>query len=196
MESHKNLREQPEDVTAQTLLQISTQLASFTLNGNFLNSTIPPPRSFVPPLFSVHTNTLWTLSLITALITASIGILVKQWLYEATIGGTSHESARLRQYRLNRLLKWRVGTIVVVLPIMLQLASTLFLVGLLVLLWTLHSTVAAVTSTIVVALFVFFLVVILLPFSTPMRSASIYTVASCCGPGSSRPPSRPRSSHL
>ena len=112
---------------------------------------------------AIWLNTLWFSSLVFSLASALLALFVKQWIYEATVGGTSRESARLRQYRLNGLLKWRVGTIVVILPIMLQLASILFLVGLLILLWTLDATVAAITSSIVVSLFAFFLLVTILP---------------------------------
>ncbi|KAK7689232.1 hypothetical protein QCA50_007923 [Cerrena zonata] len=84
IESYKTLQQQPENTTNQILLQISAQLASLTLSGNFINSTIPsfasPP--FAPARFSVLINTLWLLSLVFALITASLGILVKQWLHE------------------------------------------------------------------------------------------------------------------
>ncbi|TFK78262.1 hypothetical protein K466DRAFT_445407, partial [Polyporus arcularius HHB13444] len=115
------------------------------------------------PTSAVWLNTLWFSSLVFSLASASIALFVKQWLYEAIVQGTSRHSARLRQYRLNGLLKWRVGMIVTALPILLQFASVLFLVGLLVLLWTLHSTVAAITSTIVASLFSFFLIVTILP---------------------------------
>ena len=146
MESHKNLREQPEDVTAQALLQISAQLASFTLNGNFLNSTIPPTQSFVPPLFSVHTNTLWTLSLITALATASIGIQVKQWLCEFLTQETydPKEVVKVRLFRWVGITKWRVLEIATSLPLLLQLALALFFVGLALYLYEINTVVASV----------------------------------------------------
>ena len=57
--------------------------------------------------------------------------MVKQWLHELSIGvsgsGTSRESARVRQFRLNSLRRWRVGGIVIIIPILLQLALFLFL---------------------------------------------------------------------
>ena len=91
--------------------------------------------------------------------------MVKQWLYEASQGlsGASRETARLRQYRLNNLIKWKVGTIVHVPSVLLQVALFLFLAGLLILLWTIHEAVAAVITTLVGALFVFVVAVTILP---------------------------------
>ena len=65
-------------------MQISTQITSLAINGNFINSTIPDftSTSFQRPRYAVSINTLWFLSLVVALITASFGLLVKQWLQE------------------------------------------------------------------------------------------------------------------
>lgn len=110
-------------------------------------------------------NSLWFSSLICSLASASIALMVKQWLHELSIGvsGTSRESARIRQYRLNSLKRWHVGSIVIIIPVLLQLALFLFLVGLVILLWTLHGTVAAVATTLVWTLFVFVATTTLLP---------------------------------
>ena len=69
-------------MTVQILAQISAQLAGLTLNENFITSPIHPPPPFRRPRFTVPINTLWSLSLIIALIIASFDILVKQWFYE------------------------------------------------------------------------------------------------------------------
>ncbi|TFK86197.1 hypothetical protein K466DRAFT_453469, partial [Polyporus arcularius HHB13444] len=53
--------------------------------------------------------------------------------------------------------------IVVIPPLLLQLASFVFLAGLLVLLWTLHSTVATIVSLLVAFAFTFFILVTILP---------------------------------
>lgn len=98
------------------------------------------------------------------------------------LGCTSREVARLRQHRLNGLLKWRVGSIVVALPILLQAALVLFLGGMVILLWTLHGTVAAVSSSLVGGLFTFLVTVTILPvmrwdcsYRSPQASAT-YTI--------------------
>ncbi|EJF56145.1 hypothetical protein DICSQDRAFT_18144, partial [Dichomitus squalens LYAD-421 SS1] len=110
------------NVQSYLLLQPSTP---FSVNppGALVNST-HPVTPFAPiPMAPVETwavwlNSLWFSALICSLASASIGILVKQWLheYEAGISGTSVEIARLRQYRLNHLAKWRVAEIIAILP--------------------------------------------------------------------------------
>ncbi|KAI0718785.1 hypothetical protein C8T65DRAFT_638113 [Cerioporus squamosus] len=188
VESYHLLQPDPSDPTLVVLRQISAQLNGYTLTPPFLNTTHTTrpadltPGPFQPPASAVWLNTLWFASLVFSFASALLALFVKQWIYEAMVGGTSRESARLRQYRLNGLLKWRVGTIVVVLPILLQLASVLFLAGLLVLLWTLHSTVAAITSLLVAIFFTFFLSVTIIPVfksDCPYRSpasSAIYAV--------------------
>ncbi len=177
------------DPTLAVLREISAQISSFTVAPPFVNATrtfdslnVSQP-SFHAPASAVWLNTLWFASLVCSLSSTSIALFVKQWLHEATVQGTSRKSGRLRQYRLHGLLKWHVGTIVVVLPILLQLAAVLFLTGLLILLWTIHSTVAAITSSLVAMLFTSFLVVTVLPVwksNCPFRSPTsfaIYTIS-------------------
>ncbi|KAI1797257.1 hypothetical protein LXA43DRAFT_404059 [Ganoderma leucocontextum] len=154
-----------------TLQQISAQLNSFSVSSTFINSTQPGQPSdeteapFRAPPSAVWINTLWFASLVCSLASASIALIVKQWLYEVSSGlsGTSRETARVRQYRLNSLMKWHVGAIVLIPSVLLQVALVLFLAGLLILLWTLHGTVAAVTTALVAALFIFFITVTILP---------------------------------
>ncbi|RDX45081.1 hypothetical protein OH76DRAFT_1486547 [Lentinus brumalis] len=169
VESYHLLQPDSSDPTVAVLKQISAQLNGYTMAPPFLNAThttgpdLLASTPYQAPVSAVWLNTLWFSSLVFSFAAALLALFVKQWIYEAMVGGSSRESARLRQYRLNGLLKWRVGTVVVVLPILLQLASVLFLAGLLVLLWTLHNTVAAVTSLLVAFFFTFFLGFTLLP---------------------------------
>lgn len=110
-------------------------------------------------------NTLWIASLILSLSAALIAIMVKQWLskYRSGLSGTSQDIARLRQYRLNNLAKWRVSSIVGALPVVLQVSLVLFFLGLLVLLRDLHPTVAKVATGLVAITFIFMGGTILLP---------------------------------
>ncbi|KAI0735554.1 hypothetical protein C8Q76DRAFT_829238, partial [Earliella scabrosa] len=172
VESYQLLRPDPMDPMLASLQQISAQLASFPATPAFLNSThlVQPLSGLKQAQFSVTPsaawiNTLWFCSLVCSLGSASIALVVKQWLHDALEGlsGTSRDSARLRQYRLNSIRKWRVGKIVASLPILLQLALALFFAGLVILLWSLHSVVAAITSALVGLLFTFFAIVTTLP---------------------------------
>ena len=185
VESYQLLQPGPSDATVAVLEEISARLNSFTVSPPFVNSTHAriPHTPFQAPPSAVWINALWFSSLICSLASASITLIVKQWLHETVVGlsGTSREIARLRQHRLHGLIKWRVGTIIVALPTLLQLALVLFLVGMLILLWTLHSAVAVLTSILVAVLFTFFVVVTILPtvkwdccYRSPQASA-VYT---------------------
>ncbi len=156
------------------LAHISEQLTSFSVNQAFVNSTrhafIPPDgSSFAPPRYAIWINALWFPSLICTLSASSIAVTVKQWLYQYKQGlsGTSREISRLRQYRYENLLNWRVPEIIVVLPILLQIALSLFLGGLLILLWSLHPLVATIASALVGTLGFFHFVTTLLPTFRP-----------------------------
>ncbi|KAI0640224.1 hypothetical protein C8Q77DRAFT_1018419, partial [Trametes polyzona] len=124
VQSYQLLQPAPTDPTLAVLQRISTQLTSFSANGAFVNSTQPalapdevnPP--FSAPGSAVWINTLWFSSLVCSLASASVALMVKQWLHELSVGlsGTSRESARVRQYRVNSLRRWQVGGIVIVIP--------------------------------------------------------------------------------
>ncbi|KAI0769373.1 hypothetical protein BD413DRAFT_82826 [Trametes elegans] len=156
VESYSLLQPPAPDQTMAALEHISLQLSSFAFNAPFVNLTQSPfvasPDATPPvPRSAVWLNALWFSALILSLASASLSIMVKQWLnqFQSGLSGTSRQIARLRQYRLDNVVKWRVADIVTVIPFLLQLALGLFLAGLLVLLWTLHDAVAAVATVLV-----------------------------------------------
>ncbi|KAI9066797.1 hypothetical protein FKP32DRAFT_1565063 [Trametes sanguinea] len=170
VEAYTLLQSEPTDGTNALLLQISMQLTNISVG-----TTVPNPSqaftspvlgsSFRAPSSAVWINAVWFASLVCSLSSAFVGMAVKQWLHEAELGlfGTSREVARLRQYRYDSLVKWRVGTIVASLPLLLQIASALFFAGLLILLWTLHPGVAALASVLVGVLALFTVFTVLAP---------------------------------
>lgn len=183
------------DETVLALRQLSQQLNSFSINHPFVNSTKPATQTdattasapFLAPPPIVSINTLWFSSLVLSLASASLALLVKQWLYEITSGipSTSREGAQLRQHRLDSLNRWHLSTIIKILPIMLQLALILFLTGLVILLWSLQKTVAIVTSVLTAALFIFLIAVTILPifeWHCCYRSPQSYVVYTCLRP--------------
>ncbi|KAL1945567.1 hypothetical protein VTO73DRAFT_2418 [Trametes versicolor] len=179
VQSYLLLQPAAPDPSIAVLQQISSQLASFSIHPPFVNSTQPSSATRTnantpPPVprWAVWLNALWFSGLILSLSSASVGIMVKQWLneYSSGVSGISRPVARVRQYRLNNLRTWRVENIIGAIPILLQLALALFLTGMLVLLWTLHDTVAAIASTLVGLLATFTVVTSLLPLLNPKCS--------------------------
>ena len=171
VQSYQLLTPSPSpDPVILALERISAQLGSFAVTPPSINSTQPAfiyhdstPSS--APRYAIWLNTLWFSSLIFSLSSASIGIMVKQWLneYKSGLSGKSRQISRLRQLRLNSLHRWRVKEIVAILPVLLQIASALFFAGLLVLLWHLNDTVAFVSTILVGFLVMFSLCTIVLP---------------------------------
>ncbi|RDX49634.1 hypothetical protein OH76DRAFT_521685 [Lentinus brumalis] len=171
VELYKRLTPDPDpDPVLVALERISAQLSGFAVNAAFVNSTqnrfvLGDAKTPAAPVWVVVLNALWFSSLISSLAAASIAIMVKQWLteYQSGLSGTSRQTARLRQLRLNSLQRWRVKEIVSFLPVLLQIASGLFFAGLLILLWNLNRTVAIVGTFFVGILTVFSLSTIILP---------------------------------
>ncbi|CAL1702774.1 unnamed protein product [Somion occarium] len=137
VESYKTLQQDPADATLKVLEHISQQLNSFTINNttSLVNNAIPPFMllpSFNPSVSAICTNVAWFASLIISLVVASFGMLVKQWLREFLAGEYTSPQARLRIrcFRYPGLAQWRVFEIVAILPLLLQLALALFLIGL------------------------------------------------------------------
>ncbi|KAI0821735.1 hypothetical protein BC628DRAFT_794757 [Trametes gibbosa] len=172
VESYKMLQPGGRDSTGQTLERISLQLHSFSISYPFVNST-QPGSPFVRDAgngsqtvaqSAIWLNSLWFSALILSLTSALVSIIASQWLSEyRAVCGTSHDIARLRQYRAENLEDWHVGEIVLIIPVLLVLSLGLFFSGLLVLLWTLHPSVAIVASVLIVIAVAFTLVVAVLP---------------------------------
>lgn len=140
-------------------MQISTQLASFSINGGFINSTVPPLgnstgaiTSFMTSPASVRVNALWFCSLILSLTSAAGGIHAKDWLrtFSTDVAALPHDAARIREFRYRTLEEWNVPNIISLLPTLLEVALLLFIVGILDFLWTLNTVVAIMISVLTV----------------------------------------------
>ena len=88
--------------------------------------------SFKTSRVSSAINTLWVLSLLVALVTASLVLLVKQWFHELLSYETHDpmERLKLRFFREAGVERWKVFGIASAFPLLLQLAFLLFFIGL------------------------------------------------------------------
>lgn len=163
IESYKWLQRDPTDASVQLLSQIVGQL------GGTVNQTTSqihdPAAEFHPDVWDVTINTLWFSSLVCSLVAALLCILAKQWIreYMRSIPISLREDISLRQFRYDGLKNWGVKGVITFLPILLEAALALFLVGLIGLLWTLHVVMAAIVSALVAAALLFYLVTLTLP---------------------------------
>ncbi|CAL1698975.1 unnamed protein product [Somion occarium] len=128
IESYKQLQIDPAEISVLLLTQIAMQLNTSAINPALLSQSQPTAISRV----SIRINTLWFSSLVFSLVTASLGMLVKQWLreYLALEATSAQERCRIRHYRHKGLVRWRVLEIAALLPLLLQTALILFFIGL------------------------------------------------------------------
>lgn len=124
---------------------------------------------FTPSIPSRQINYLWFSSLILSLVTASFGMLVKQWLREYLSGnfalGRSH--LRLRFFRYIGMVKWRVFQIASLLPLLLQLALALFFAGLCIFSTHIDPRLGSLTSSLVATWAVLLLLILAAPAFSP-----------------------------
>ncbi|KAK7687730.1 hypothetical protein QCA50_008946 [Cerrena zonata] len=125
IESYKQLQSDPADMTNQLLKYLSQQLSNSSIPAvaDFPSSTTTTP--------SVRINTFWFCGLVISLMTASFGIITKQWLREYLVHESSAEVyLRIRFFRIEGWEKWRASEIVAILPFLLQFSMLLFFLGL------------------------------------------------------------------
>ncbi|EMD31594.1 hypothetical protein CERSUDRAFT_144899 [Gelatoporia subvermispora B] len=163
VESYGSLTPPSHPIAEDFLYQISLQLASLA-SGNITSpSDVPmiystPRTPSGPAPSSVWINFLWFSSLALSLATASIGIVVRQWLnhFVSPTSSDPQRSAYLHCLRYDRGLRaWGVPAIMSALPVLLQVALGLFLGGLVILMWTLNEAIAGAITFLVGCLFMF-----------------------------------------
>ncbi|KAJ3554692.1 hypothetical protein NM688_g2977 [Phlebia brevispora] len=181
--SYPSLQPDNSQVSIDLLMGISTQLSSFTVSGGYVNSTASSasPAPFQAASSAVAINSLWFLSLVFSFAAALYGILVKQWIREYLqwnyVLAPARENVLVRQVQFEAWYEWKVPMVAASIPVMLEMALILFLCGLVIFLWTLESTVAAVITVAIAILLIFtFLFAILPAFSNrcPYKSPTAW----------------------
>ncbi|KAL1760597.1 hypothetical protein FB107DRAFT_202794, partial [Schizophyllum commune] len=161
MEAYKWLLEEPDDLTADYLRQIIALMSNSTI------STVQPTtaRPTLPDNVVSLINGLWFSSLILSLTSALVGIVSKQWLREyLRENGRSHETnLAVRQVKYEGLTNWYVGAVVTTIPLLLQIALFLFLIGVVYLLWYIQPVVAGIISGFGLVVAIFFIATTILP---------------------------------
>ncbi|KAJ3531413.1 hypothetical protein NM688_g7579 [Phlebia brevispora] len=150
IESYQNLSPDKTDTIIHLLDRISNQTSAEDTVSSL--SSAKSQTVFEPSLAATRVNQLWFASLILTLITASFGMLVKQWLreYLAVDYTSPHERLRARQFRYPGLADFKVFEIAGALPLLLQLALGLFFLGLCFFTWSVEPAVGK-TSVVLVS---------------------------------------------
>ncbi|KAJ3555570.1 hypothetical protein NM688_g2501 [Phlebia brevispora] len=169
--SYPSLQPDPQQKMIELLERISLQTSSYTVYGNYINSTLalPLPASFHASRFNICVNVCWFSSLILSLSTASFAILVKQWLreYLAIPRTAPQERVRIRHYRHLGSADWKLFEIAAILPLFLHLSLAIFFAGLCLFTFAIH-TVIGVTSVVLIGGWaIFFLFSLLAPILSP-----------------------------
>ncbi|GJE95673.1 hypothetical protein PsYK624_118590 [Phanerochaete sordida] len=141
------------------------------------------PLPFQPTPSARWINCLFFVSLVLSLAAALFGILVKQWVREymqwVSPLASPRENVLVRQYRFESWEAWNVATVISTVPALLEVAMIMFLIGVIILLWTLDDVVAACVTAVTAAfLFVIAVFTILPIFSRrcPYKSPTAWAL--------------------
>jgi hypothetical protein len=148
-ESYKTLNRDSGDLTVQLLTQISLQLAA-SANGTTIQ--IPPstPGPFTPPATAFVCNTLWFTSLGLSLACALIATLVQQWarefLHKTNVRSAPLQRARIFSFLYYGLKRFKMHTVVEIIPLFLHASLLSFFAGLVAFLIPVDRTMTAVAA--------------------------------------------------
>ena len=115
---------------------MSLQLLHMNRAAGLVDSSLelpatPPPSDPMSSVAATRINMFWSCSLIMSLLTASFGIFIKQWVhaYMSLENRSPIIQLRIRFFRDDGLATFKVWEIAAILPILLQIAFFLFLIG-------------------------------------------------------------------
>ncbi|KIP10744.1 hypothetical protein PHLGIDRAFT_64885, partial [Phlebiopsis gigantea 11061_1 CR5-6] len=148
---------QPDNMTTTNqllALGFSSQLIDIPQAFQATLNSARSPVPFSPPITARWINGLFYVSLVLSLAAALFGIIAKQWLREYLQWNSPLSSPRenvlVRQIRFEAFNTWNVVSTISAIPALLELSVILFLVGIVILLWTLDNIVASCVTFIVI----------------------------------------------
>ncbi|KAJ6575997.1 hypothetical protein DFH09DRAFT_1150171, partial [Mycena vulgaris] len=179
IESYKTLQPDTGDLTVAALTQVSQQIAALAAGETLAMQ--PTSATFHPPLTSLLCNCLWFISLALSLACALLATLVEQWardfLHKTDMRPSPIRRARVFSFLYFGLKRFRMHTMVDVIPFLLHASLVLFFVGLIIFLVPVNRVVMyimAVTSLVFLILYVVLTVLPLIhldcPYQTPLSA--------------------------
>ncbi|KAJ7056124.1 hypothetical protein C8F01DRAFT_1373105 [Mycena amicta] len=184
VESYKTLVADSGDSTVQLLSQISLQLATAS-NGTVFKA--PTPIPFKAPTSALVCNALWFISLGLSLACALVATLLEQWarefLHRADMRSAPVVRARMYSFLYYGMRRFRMHTVVDVIPSLLHASLICFFAGLVAFLLPVNKIIAAIVAAILaVVVCVYFVLTVLpiiqadSPYRTPLSNAVWRTV--------------------
>ncbi|CAG8689609.1 7880_t:CDS:2, partial [Acaulospora colombiana] len=125
IESSGGLKEDPQERLLQDIRSI------------LINEPVSPTSNFQPDPSSLHVNALWYCSFTLTLISALSGVLAKGWIayYNPASRRERASDACERHLRATRAQLWKLGPVINIIPLLIQLSLILFFVGLIIQIW-------------------------------------------------------------
>ncbi|KAJ7657249.1 hypothetical protein DFH06DRAFT_1473238 [Mycena polygramma] len=164
IESYKTLNPDSGDTTALLLAQISQQLAA---SANGTSFQIPPTTPFKPAASSLICNILWFISLGLSLTCALIATLLEQWardfLHRADMRSAPVVRARVFSFLYYGLKRFKMHTVVEIIPLLLHASLFLFFVGLVAFLLPVNVALTVVVGIILATVTVVYAFLTLIP---------------------------------
>ncbi|KAJ6480540.1 hypothetical protein C8R47DRAFT_1136116 [Mycena vitilis] len=166
IESYKTLNPDSGDTTALLLAQISQQLAA-SANGTAFQIMTNTP--FRPSASSLICNVLWFISLGLSLTCALIATLLEQWardfLHRADMRSAPVVRARVFSFLYYGLKRFKMHTVVEIIPLLLHASLFLFFVGLVAFLLPVNIILTTVVGFILATITVVYALLTLLPLT-------------------------------
>ncbi|KAJ7657231.1 hypothetical protein DFH06DRAFT_459363 [Mycena polygramma] len=164
IESYKTLNPDSGDTTVLLLAQISQQLAA---SANGTTFRIPPITPFKPPASSLICNILWFISLGLSLTCALIATLLEQWardfLHRADMRSAPVLRARVFSFLYYGLKRFKMHTVVEIIPLLLHASLFLFFVGLVAFLIPVNIALTVVVGVVLATVTIVYVLLTLLP---------------------------------
>lgn len=173
VESYKTLNPDPDSASAFLLSQIL--LHQLATGGNSSSSSVPDltilsqfdQSSFSPSVSSIICNILWFLSLGFSLVCALSATLIEQWTRQYLQASTSRpapqDRARMNAYLNQGIKKYKMATIVEIIPLLLHISLFLFFAGLVAFLSPVNSILQYVMLVLLIGCCLLYFIITVLP---------------------------------
>ncbi|VDB95463.1 unnamed protein product [Peniophora sp. CBMAI 1063] len=183
VDGYKGLYPDPRTHTTDVLVQTNALLAQVALASNSTLIPVVNLQPFHPPGTAITVNTLWSLSLVTSVLSALLAMMVQDWLGNSMRNEARPAAETIERYAMKRLHaytafeRYGVDQLATLTIGLVHLAVIFFLVGLSIHLSPVHSTPAIAVATLSATAALLYIVASALPLFDP--KCPYHTPLSC-----------------